>query len=132
MGLSEPRIYFDEEDDVGFLPDDYGSGFSRDSEEIFRELKNAHDVYRQRFVGMPELSRNDKEYDDNIRQAVRQSPSYLETNDLPKEVSDDVEIGQPAMYTEGGMVYAPNARHEGENWVTAVNGILENEPFMYD
>lgn len=111
--LPEPRIYFDEEDDSGFLPDDYGSGLSTSPEEVFRELKNAHDIYKQRYEGMPELSRKLEEYEDSMRHAARERPSYLETNDIPREVVESVEIGQPVMYTEGGMVYAPSARKDG-------------------
>lgn len=104
--LPEQRIYFDEEDDLGFLPDDFGSGLPKDSDEIFRELKNAHDVYKEKFQNIPDLNNKIQEYE------IREDPSYLETNDIPKEV-DDSGNSQPVMYTEGGMVYAPNAKTEG-------------------
>lgn len=114
VDLPEPRIYFDEEDDSAFLPEDYGSGLPKDPEEIFRELKNAHQVYSQGFQEEPELSRKLEEYEEQMRNAARERPSYLDTNDIPREMlTNDVEGVQPAMYTEGGMVYAPNTRNEG-------------------
>lgn len=88
--LPEQRIYFDEEDDFGFLPDDYGSGLPKDPEEVYNELKNSQG------------------------NQIRQRPLYLETNDIPKTVDVTVN-GPPVMYTEGGMVYAPNTRKEGNS-----------------
>lgn len=106
--LPEQRIYFDEEDDLSFLPDDYGSGFPKDSDEIFRELKNAHDVYKQQFQDVPDLSRKLEEYENEMR-----NPAYLETNDVTPEIKVSGN-GQPVMYTEGGMVYAPSSKNDGK------------------
>lgn len=104
--LPEQRIYFDEEDDFSFVPDDYGSGLPKDPEELFNEM------YQQEFQ--------------NNENAQR--PLYLQTNDIPK----DVAVGgnaQPVMYTEGGMVYAPNSDGDGSSksniWDTNFGRILE-------
>lgn len=119
--LPEQRIYFDEEDDFGFLPDDYGSGLPKDGEEIFSELKSARQIYQPSFQGMPDLNGNFEDYDDVVENLVKEGPPYLETNDFPKDVAGN---GQPVMYTEGGMVYAPNSKNGGKQFYLLIEAFL--------
>lgn len=120
--LPEQRIYFDEEDDFSFVPDDYGSGLPKDPEELF------NGVYQQQLQDVPDLNSGIEVYGNEMEQR----PLYLETNDIPKDL-DVGGNGQPVMYTEGGMVYAPNARDGGDGspntksnvWETGFGRLLE-------
>lgn len=108
----EPRIYYDEVESENYQPDEYGSGLPKESNEIFRELKNARRFY-------------DEEDDGTYYNApvnVYGSPNgypiksveYEEVRNVPRELVRHDNKLESGTYTEGGVVYGPNPRAAGK------------------
>lgn len=109
--IPESRIYVNENEDD--YPEEYGSGSHTEPEEIFRELKQLHTQQAEEEQSdIPRYSN-----DDEIFRELKQMQKSEENSNLvklqpqPDKIRD---LDTSGLYTEGGVVYAPDSKLIGK------------------
>lgn len=98
--LPESRIYFDEGLPQESQIEESGSGSHTQQDEIFRELKNGNFDFN-----------DNQDQGEEIFRELKNIPNKNDFYDLEStETEHQNTMKQPAIYTEGGVVYVPSNR----------------------
>lgn len=111
--ISEPRVYVDETDED--YPEEYGSGSHTESDEVFRELKQLQkQEIEDELKASPRYSNEDEIFRELKHIQKNEDRGHLSGRDISRKFEKTGNVDAPGLYTEGGVVYAPEVKTTGK------------------